>query len=45
MELPDFSRAWEYENDFYLSCDATRMSKVLAHYELFRSVAGLPGCS
>lgn len=43
MELPDFSRAWEYENDFYLSCDATRMSKVLAHYELFRSVAGLPG--
>ncbi len=43
MDLPDFSRAWEYENDFYLSCDATRMSKVLAHYELFRSVAGLPG--
>jgi hypothetical protein len=43
VDLPDFSRAWEYENDFYLSCDATRMSKVLAHYELFRSVAGLPG--
>lgn len=43
MQLPDFSRAWEYENNFYLSCDATRMSKLLAHYELLRSVAGLPG--
>jgi hypothetical protein len=43
MELPDFARAWEYENNFYLSCDATRMSKLLAHYELLRSVAGLPG--
>ncbi|HEY1537973.1 MAG TPA: TylF/MycF/NovP-related O-methyltransferase [Solirubrobacteraceae bacterium] len=43
MELPDFSRSWEYENNFYLSCDATRISKLLAHYELMRSVAGLPG--
>ncbi|MGI8728501.1 MAG: TylF/MycF/NovP-related O-methyltransferase [Solirubrobacteraceae bacterium] len=43
MQMPDFSRSWEYENNFYLSCDSTRMSKVLAHYELMRSVAGLPG--
>ena len=43
IELPDFDRSWEYENDFYLSCDPTRMSKLLAHYELMRSVAGLPG--
>lgn len=42
-ELPDFDRAWEYENGFHLTCDVTRISKILAHYELFRMVAGLPG--
>jgi hypothetical protein len=43
IELPDFSKSWEYENNFYLSCDATRISKILAHYELFKMVNGLPG--
>jgi hypothetical protein len=43
IELPDPSRSWEYENSFYLSCDVSRMSKLLAHYELLKSVAGLPG--
>ncbi|MDP2710636.1 MAG: TylF/MycF/NovP-related O-methyltransferase [Solirubrobacteraceae bacterium] len=43
IELPDFSRSWEHENGFYLSCDVSRMSKLLAHYELLKSVAGLPG--
>jgi len=43
IELPDPARSWEYENNFFLSCDPTRMSKLLAHYELMRSVDGLPG--
>jgi len=43
IELPDFARTWEYENSFYLSCDVSRMSKLLAHYELLKSVIGLPG--
>jgi Macrocin-O-methyltransferase (TylF) len=41
--LPDTSKRWEYENGFYLTCDITRISKILAHYELFKVVAGLPG--
>jgi hypothetical protein len=43
IQLPDFSKAWEYENNFYLSCDMTRMSKVLAHWDLFRMTTHLPG--
>jgi hypothetical protein len=43
IDLPDFSKAWVYENSFYLSCDVSRIGKVLAHHELFKSVNGLPG--
>jgi Macrocin-O-methyltransferase (TylF) len=43
MVLPDFSKAFEYENDFYLSCDNTRLSKFIAHYELFKMAQNLPG--
>ncbi|HMS51719.1 MAG: class I SAM-dependent methyltransferase [Sphingobacteriales bacterium] len=43
ISLPDFNKAFEYENNFYLSCDNTRLSKILSHYELFKQVIGLPG--
>lgn len=43
IELPDFSKSFEYENNFYLSCDNTRLSKVLAHYEFFKKIINLPG--
>ena len=39
----DFARAWDCENDFYLSCDTTRISKILAAYELNKMVLDLPG--
>jgi len=41
--LPDFSKSFEYENNFYLSCDITRISKMIAHYELFKMTMDLPG--
>ena len=34
---------WDYENGFYWFSSATRLSKLLAHYELYKSIAGLPG--
>src|SRR5437588_3607360 len=34
--IPDFSRAWEFENNYFLTCDASRIAKVAAHYELFK---------
>lgn len=43
FQLPDFKKSFEYENNFYLSCDINRMSKVLAHYELYKQVLDLPG--
>jgi hypothetical protein len=30
LDLPDFSKAMSYENDFYMSCDPSRMAKVIA---------------
>lgn len=42
-DLPDFSRAMDYENNFYLSCDSARISKILAHYELFKMTMDIPG--
>ncbi len=34
IQLPDFDKSFDYEDDFYLSCDPSRVSKILAHYEL-----------
>ncbi|MBX7043375.1 MAG: TylF/MycF family methyltransferase [Ignavibacteria bacterium] len=43
IKLPDFKKAYEHENDFYLSCDITRISKILAHYELYKMSLEIPG--
>lgn len=43
IALPDLDDPWTHENAFWLSCDVTRLSKVLAHYELFKQVLHLPG--
>ena len=34
---------WDYENGFYLTSHLSRISKLLAHYELYKSVVNLPG--
>ena len=36
INLPDFDKAFDYENNFYLSCDSQRMAKLIAQYELFK---------
>ena len=43
IELPDFKKVWEYENNFWLSAETDRLAKVLSHYELFKMVKDLPG--
>ncbi|MCP4613781.1 MAG: dTDP-6-deoxy-L-hexose 3-O-methyltransferase [Planctomycetes bacterium] len=42
-DFPDFDKAFDYENGFYLSCDVSRMRKVLSHYELFKMTSGVSG--
>lgn len=41
--MPDLDKKFEYENNFYLSCDITRISKILAHYELYKKSLQIPG--
>lgn len=43
IELPKFEKSWEYENGFYLTCDSSRISKFVAHYELFKMISDVPG--
>jgi len=43
IKLPNFENTFDYENNFYLSCDITRISKILAHYELYKITQDLPG--
>lgn len=43
IELPDFDKAFFYENGFYLSCEDSRLGKLIAHYELFRMCQEVPG--
>ena len=43
ISLPDFNKAFDYENNFYLSCDSSRMAKLAAHYELFKMAHGISG--
>lgn len=39
----DTEKAFDYENGFYLTGDIRRIGKLLAHYELFKSISHLPG--
>ncbi len=37
------SKVWDYENGFYWFSHPTRLNKMLAHYDLYRSIVNLPG--
>lgn len=43
IQLPDFDKSFEYENNFYLSADASRFAKLAAHYEIFKMTLDIPG--
>jgi hypothetical protein len=43
IKLPNFNKAFEYENNFYLSCDSSRLGKLLAHYQLYSLATKVTG--
>ncbi len=43
IELPDFSRSFDYENMFYLSCDSSRIRKILTQYLIFKQTIEIRG--
>ncbi len=43
MEGLNKSNIWDYENAFYWFSHPARLNKMLAHYELYKKILGLPG--
>ncbi|GAA0724289.1 hypothetical protein GCM10008905_17960 [Clostridium malenominatum] len=43
IDMPIYTKSFDYENNFYLSCDSSRIGKALVHYELYKRVLNLPG--
>ena len=43
IKLPNTKKSFDYENNFYLSCDNSRIGKFMAHYELFKMSQNVPG--
>lgn len=43
IDLPDFDKAFEYENGFYLASDVSRLAKAMAQFELFKMALELSG--
>jgi len=43
ITLPDLGKTFDYENNFYLSCDSSRMAKAIAHYKIFEKTARVEG--
>lgn len=37
------SKAFDYENGFYLTSDPKRLQKIVSHYELYKKIVDLPG--
>jgi hypothetical protein len=45
MQIDNLSKdkVWDYENGFYWFSSPTRVNKLLAHYEIYKKITGLPG--
>ena len=43
INLPNFEDAFEHENDFYLSCESSRIAKLLAHFKFLEITAKIKG--
>ncbi len=39
----DETKAFDYENGFYLTSRVSRMGNILAHYELYKKIIDRPG--
>lgn len=43
INMPNFNKCFDYENNFYLTCDSVRIAKLMTHYELYKKVENLTG--
>lgn len=43
MMKADFEHTWDHENQFYLTCEPSRIGKLMAHFELYKQIVNIPG--
>lgn len=43
IQLPSSNRAFDWENNFYLTCHPNRIGKLITHWELFKKTEHLSG--
>ena len=43
IKLPNYKKAFDYENDFYLSCESSRIAKSIAQHILFEKTVHIEG--
>jgi len=43
IDLPDFKSSFEYENNYFLSCNPSRIAKLIAHYNFFEKTKEIEG--
>ena len=43
IKIPNSRDSFEFENNFYLTCDNNRISKLLIQHELFLMSRDIPG--
>ena len=43
IKIPKLKNSFEFENNFYLTCDNNRISKILTQYELYKRASTVPG--
>jgi predicted O-methyltransferase YrrM len=43
IKLPNFHKPFDYENNFYLACDNSRIGKIMTHYELLKLSSNISG--
>lgn len=39
----DISKKWDYENGFYLTCETSRIGKILNSLEIYKKIVDIPG--
>jgi len=39
----DLSQKWNYENGFYLTCETSRIGKLISHLEIYKKIINVPG--
>ena len=43
IKLPDFDKSFEYENNFYLTSDLSRINKIVIQYQLYKKIQSISG--